>query len=261
MTLERASTREPMSAADAQPLPGEDVAQRTQRMYGQIVAGITEHRIAPGTRLREEKLAALFEVSRTQVRKVLQRLEHEGLVARQPNRGVTVVAPDEAETREIFEARRLIEPWVVARLCQHCSRKSVLGLRRIVRDEQQARDGGDRRSAVRLSGEFHRALAQAAGNRAIAKSIDELTLRTCLAILANQAPTGATCRDDEHERIVKAIEAGDARLASRLMVAHLQHIEASMEAPSNPASSDSLEALVNELTAAPPRKPRTRKQP
>jgi DNA-binding GntR family transcriptional regulator len=236
----------------------DDVGQRTQRMYDQIVAGLTEHRIAPGTRLREEKLAALFAVSRTQVRKVLQRLELEGLVERQPNKGVTVVAPDLQETREIFEARRLIEPWVVNRLCSHCSKKNVLGLRRIVREEQKARDGGDRRAAVRLSGDFHRALAAAAGNRAIAKSMDELTLRTCLSILANQASTTDTCREDEHDRIIEAVEAGDARLASRLMLAHLDHIEASMQAPAARRAADDLDLLIGELAAPTPRKARAK---
>lgn len=220
---------------------------RTQRMYEQIVAGLTEHRIAPGTRLREERLAALFEVSRTQVRKVLQRLLHEGLVEHQPNRGVTVVAPDLQETREIFEARRLLEPWVVARLCEQCSRKSALGLRRLVRDEGKALEEGDRRSAVRLSGEFHRALARAAGNRTIAKSMDELTLRTCLAILAHQAPASTTCRNADHDAILAAVERGETRAATRLMLSHLGTIEASLRPAAQASAVDGLEALVREL--------------
>jgi DNA-binding GntR family transcriptional regulator len=238
--------------------PTGDVALRTQRMYQQIVAGLIEHRIAPGTRLREERLAALFDVSRTQVRKVLQRLIHEGLVEHQPNRGVTVVSPDREETREIFEARRLIEPWVVSRLCGHCAKKSALGLRRILRDEQKAYTEGDRRSSVRLSGEFHRALAQATGNRAIAKSMDEFILRTCLAILANHAPTATTCRTADHENILAAVERGDARTATRLMLAHLENIEASLEPTPAAAKGDGLDALVqHELAAAPGRKRRS----
>ncbi|HPU53024.1 MAG TPA: GntR family transcriptional regulator, partial [Burkholderiaceae bacterium] len=55
-----------------------DAAARTRRMYERILSSFAEHRLAPGTRLREERLAELFEVSRTQVRQVLQRLEHEG---------------------------------------------------------------------------------------------------------------------------------------------------------------------------------------
>jgi len=222
----------------------DDATSRTTLMYTQIVSSIVEHRISPGTRFREERLADLFEVSRTQVRKVLQRLEHEGLVARQPRKGVTVAAPTKEETKDIFEARRLIEPWIVSQLCDHCSRNKVLGLKKIVREENQAHQKGERHLAVRLSGEFHRALAQAVGNRALIKTMDELTLRTCLAILGNQASTRVTCRDDEHQKIVQAIEANDTKTAARLMVNHLQHIENSLEDSNKLETADALDELL-----------------
>jgi DNA-binding GntR family transcriptional regulator len=222
----------------------DDATTRTTLMYTQIVSSIVEHRISPGTRFREERLADLFEVSRTQVRKVLQRLEHEGLVAKQPRKGVTVAAPTKEETKDIFEARRLIEPWIVGQLCDHCSRNKVLGLKKIVREENQAHLRGERHLAVRLSGEFHRALAQAAGNRALIKTMDELTLRTCLAILGNKASTRITCRDDEHQKIVQAIEANDTKTAAKLMVNHLQHIENSLEDSGKLESTDTLDELL-----------------
>ena len=56
----------------------------------------------------------------------------------------------------------------------------------------------------------------------------ELTPLTCLAILTFEAPTAAACPDDEHVRLVDAIEAGDAGSASRLMTDHLRHIEAAL---------------------------------
>ncbi len=227
------------------------VPDRTRLMYERIVSAFVEHRIAPGTRLREERLAQLFEVSRTQVRQVLQRLEHEGLVERQPRRGAVVTAPSREDTRQIFEARRLIEPWLVERACQHCSRKGLAALRKLVREETHAHKVDDRRTAVRLSGEFHRLLASLAGNQPLSAAMDELTLRTCLAILANQAPTGSACRDDEHEHIVAAIEAGDVRKASRLMVEHLNHIEASLENPHKLAVSDDLSILIEDMSPPP----------
>lgn len=224
------------------------VADRTRLMYERILSAFVEHRLAPGTRLREERLAELFVVSRTQVRQVLQRLEHEGLVAREPRRGAVVIAPSREDTRQIFEARRLIEPWLVERACRHCSRTGLAALRKIVRDEAQAHRVNDRRTAVRLSGEFHRLLASLAGNRPLASAIDELTLRTCLAILANQAPTGSACREDEHGQIVAAIEAGDVKKSSRLMVEHLNHIEASLDSPREPVVSDDLSFLIEAMS-------------
>lgn len=252
MAIERSEDR----TTAAHPSVSGSVTDQTQRMYDEILASLKEYRLPPGVRLREEKLASMFDVSRTQVRKVLQRLEFEGLVRREPRRGAMVAAPDRDETRDIFEARRLIEPWVVSRLCEHCTKSRLSALRRIVREEQKAQREGDRRSVVRLSGEFHQALAQAAGNRALAKSVDELSVRTCLAILANQAPLVATCRDDEHADIVDAIERGDARTAARLMVAHLDHIESSLEQPDLSDTTDSLEAAFAERSRGVARNPR-----
>jgi DNA-binding GntR family transcriptional regulator len=230
------------------------VSERTRLMYERIVTAFVEHRIAPGTRLREERLAELFEVSRTQVRQVLQRLEHEGLVARQPRKGAVVIAPTLEDTRQIFQARRLIEPWLVERACRHCSAKNLASLRKIVRDEAHAHRINDRRTAVRLSGEFHRLLASLAGNQPLARTMDELTLRTCLAILANQAPLGSACRDDEHEQIVAAIEAGDVKKASRYMVEHLNHIEASLDSPRAPVRTDDLSILLEAMVPQPKRR-------
>ena len=94
------------------------VGDRSRTMYEGIVCAITEHRLAPGTKLREGRLAELFDVSRTQVRPVLQRLEHEGLVERQPRRGAVVSTPGREATAQIFAARRLVEPWVVQAVCE-----------------------------------------------------------------------------------------------------------------------------------------------
>ena len=213
-------------------------------MYEGIVGAIVEHRLAPGTRLREERLAELFEVSRTQVRPVLQRLEHEGLVERQPRRGAVVASPGRDATAQIFAARRLVEPWLLQAVCERCDARAIRVLRRIVREEGQARKAGDRRAVVRLSGDFHRELAALAGNAPLSKLMGELTARTCLAILANRASTGSTCREDEHERIVEAIAAGDAKGAVRMMLEHLRHIERSLDEPAPPEPGDDLAALL-----------------
>jgi DNA-binding GntR family transcriptional regulator len=213
-------------------------------MYDRIVAAITEHRLAPGTRLREERLAELFDVSRTQVRPVLQRLEHEGLVERQPRRGAVVAAPSIADTAQIFEARRLVEPWLVRCCCEHVGRGGLKRLERVVQDEKHAREAGDQRAVVRLSGDFHRVLAELAGNQPLAQLMHGLTVRTCLAIVANRVGTGGTCREDEHEKIVQAIAANDVRRAMKLMTEHLDHIEAALNAPGPPSPEDDLATLL-----------------
>lgn len=223
------------------------------QMHASIVAAITEHRLAPGTRLREERLAELFQVSRTQVRPVLQQLEHEGLVERQPRRGAVVAAPSREATAQIFEARRLVEPWLVKRCCECADRASLKRLDRVVADESRARTAGDTRAVVRLSGDFHRVLAELAGNDPLTQLMHGLTVRTCLAIVANRASTGTTCREDEHEHIAAAIAAGDSKRAMKLMSEHLDHIERALDEPAPPSPDDDLATLLP-LPARRPRK-------
>jgi hypothetical protein len=115
-------------------------------------------------------LAELFQVSRTQVRPVLQRLEHEGLVERQPRRGAVVSTPSREATAQIFTARRLVEPWLVRCVCERPTAQAQRRLERVVQDENKARAAGDHRAVVRLSGDFHRVLAGAGRQCAAGRS-------------------------------------------------------------------------------------------
>ena len=85
-------------------------------IFDRILQAVLEHRLPPGTKLVEDRLAELFDTSRAQVRDVLARLADEGVVTIIPNRGACIASPTAEETREVFEARRLIEPALVRRL-------------------------------------------------------------------------------------------------------------------------------------------------
>ena len=173
---------------------------------------MVEHRLLPGTKLSEERVAELFSVSRTQVRGVLQRLAVEQLVTLIPNRGAFVTTPSADEAHDVLEVRRTLEPAIVLRLIDRIAEGKAPGaikqLRALVKREQQAHANGDRRASVRLSGEFHVQLAQLSGSSIMARMMRELTPLTCLAILTFEAPTGAACPNDEHSSLIDAIEAG-----------------------------------------------------
>jgi DNA-binding GntR family transcriptional regulator len=62
-----------------------------------------------GDRLREEKLAGLFHVSRTPIREALQELAAVGIVELRPNCGALVASFGPREIEEIYEIRALLE--------------------------------------------------------------------------------------------------------------------------------------------------------
>src|SRR5215469_15499549 len=81
-----------------------------------ISTAILEHRLAPGTKLGEDRLATIFNTNRAKIREVLTRLAHEQIVELVPQRGAHVAKPTIEQARDVFEARRLIEPGVLRRL-------------------------------------------------------------------------------------------------------------------------------------------------
>jgi DNA-binding GntR family transcriptional regulator len=213
------SGRPPVKAARRRPVPPADV------IYERIVSAIFEHRLAPGTKLVEDRLVDIFGANRSRIRAVLARLAHEQLVRLEPNRGAFVAAPTPREAREIFECRRLIEPGVVRRLAETIDRRGIDRLRALVRAEATARADNDRRAIIRMSGEFHIALAELAGNSFLTRSMRELATLTCLIIFLYDAPSIPSCHGDEHADITEAIVRKDAQRAVALMLHHLDHVE------------------------------------
>ncbi|MCX7256866.1 MAG: GntR family transcriptional regulator, partial [Polaromonas sp.] len=197
-------------------------------MYEKIYAAILEHRLHPGTKLGEDRLAKIFNVSRTRVREVLSRLAHEQIVDLYPQRGAFVAKPTPAQAMDVMEARRLIEPAVLRRLVATLTPDKLTRLRQHQELELDARRREDRRAVVRLSGEFHQLIAELAGNTALSRSMRELSTLTCLIIFLYDAPTSTSCRADEHSEIIEAIARRDADRAEKLVLKHLLHIESSL---------------------------------
>jgi len=200
----------------------------SDEIYSRIYSAILEHRLPPGTKLGEDKLADIFGVSRARVRQALTRLAHEQLIELFPQRGAFVAQPTPEQAMDVFEARRLIEPAVLQRLIATLTPKKLQRLRQHVELEMGARQRDEQHTVVRLSGEFHSLLADLAGNTALARCMRELSMVTALIISLYNAPTATSCRADEHERLIDAIANHDVDKATSLMLTHLDHIECSL---------------------------------
>jgi DNA-binding GntR family transcriptional regulator len=163
-----------------------------------------------------------------------------------PQRGAYVARPTIEQAMDVFEARRIIEPAVLRRLIKTLTPDRVARLRQHQALELDAKKRDDKRTIVRLSGEFHTLLAEQAGNSALARQMRELSTLTCLIIVLYDAPTATTCLADEHSEIIDAIAHRDVARAEALMLQHLEHIESSLRL--EPASDEvDLEAIFNSV--------------
>lgn len=196
-----------------------------ERIHAAIFAAIINHQLRPATQLQEDALAGAFGVSRTIIRKVLQRLAHEKLVVITPNKGARVARPTTAEARQVFEARHTIESEIVRKVARKHDDRGLDRLRGLVAEEMKAQLARDKRRRVQLSGDFHRALAGLADNAVLAGFVHELVSRTSLIIALYEIPGAVPCSCDEHSEIIDALAAGNEALAIDRMSHHLIHIE------------------------------------
>jgi DNA-binding GntR family transcriptional regulator len=207
----------------------------TQRVYDGIYRAIVEHRLLPATRLREEELAATFEVSRTVVRQALQRLAQDQVIELQHNRGAQVPQPGIEDARPVFDARRVVECEIARRLTGRLDEAQRRELRELVRSEAAADARGDRAAAIRLSGEFHRTLARMAGNPVFVRLLDELLPTTSLLLALYRPPGRPVCVAHRHEELIAALESDRPARGASEMRRHLDELERSLVAPARPS--------------------------
>lgn len=190
-----------------------------------VRAAIEDRRLAPGTRLVEEQLAGVFNVSRARVRTALRELARDHLVEVRRNRGACVAAPSPAEAREVFQARRLLEDAVVRALARSCPADAPARLRAHVAAEETAHAAGDRSAGIRLSGAFHLLLAELLGNGIVTAMLRDLVARSSLIIALYEQRPAPCCGADEHARLIQALETGAEAEAAADMERHLRTIE------------------------------------
>ena len=209
----------------------------TDAIVQALTKAIVDHRLHPGTKLAEQKLADHFGVSRTLVRQALFQLSQNRL---EPARGAFVATPSVEEARQVFAVRRMLEVEMTRAFVRAATPARIKALKAHVKQEQAALEGQDASSRVELLGDFHVRMAELMGNEVLAQLLGELISRCALITLMYQSQKAAQHSHEEHGEIVKALAAGDEALAVRLMDEHLLHVEANLsferKLPSNDIS-------------------------
>jgi len=198
-------------------------ATTTQRLAARLRERILSGAYAPGAPLREGELGQLYGVSRHVIREVLRTLAADGLVDYASFRGARVPAFTEADARDIYRARRMVECGADAMAVL----PDAALIAEIHRDFANAvRDHGWSR-AFELDVAFHAAIVAASGGgRAIAwhrSLMQDLRLAQLAAPSFNEQVFAASV--EQHAQVVAAIAAGDAEAARLAMRRHLEDAE------------------------------------
>lgn len=221
-----------------------DSSTATRSIVDALTKAIVEHRLHPGTKLAEQKLADHFGVSRTLIRQALFQLAQKRLIRMEPARGAFVATPSSEEARQVFAVRRMIEVEMTRNFVRTVTPGQIKALKEHVAREKAAINSDDVPGRTDLLGDFHVVIANLMGNQVLAQLLGELISRCALITLMYQTTNAAEHSAEEHTEILKAIAAKDEETAVRLMDAHLRHVEENLSLDRKLPSSDIALALA-----------------
>jgi DNA-binding GntR family transcriptional regulator len=207
------------------PLSAAPAANATAAIVDALTNAILDHRLHPGAKLAEQKLAEHFGVSRTLVRQALFKLSQRKLITLEPARGAFVAAPSVLEARQVFAVRRMLELEMTRAFVQSVTPAKIKALKAHVAQEKAAINSPGEADRTELLGDFHVRMAELTGNEVLAQMLGELTSRCALITRMYQSTSAAEHSSDEHTGIIKALAAKDEALAVRLMQEHLLNVE------------------------------------
>ncbi|NLU96630.1 GntR family transcriptional regulator [Marinomonas sp. UCMA 3892] len=214
-----------------------------ENIYRQMLNAIVEHQLPPGARLPEDRLSEAFGVSRTGIRKVLQRLALEHFVIIEKNKGAQVNRPNEAEASEVLDSRILIEPQLIPALLDHWNTEHSERFRIMVTEEKRAEEANQLADSIQLTARFHYELAKLSGNQVLASFVEQLCYRSSLILAAYGTRGSVGCECGDHSQLLDILDQGRKDEAKTWMSHHLKHIKSSLILESKPEENIDFQRL------------------
>jgi GntR family transcriptional regulator, transcriptional repressor for pyruvate dehydrogenase complex len=215
-------------------------ANLAERVIARLGADIRGGRLEPGARLpTEQALTSSLGVSRTVVREAVAALRADGLVVTRRGSGAYVADPAAgpfrigaarantlADVLDVMELRLAVEVEAAALAAERASRRQVAAIRTAWRGIDTALRRGE--GAVAEDFGFHRAIAEATGNRQFPRFLEFLGShvipRQSVRLTRDTPAERRTYLEriqHEHGRIVDGISGEDPIEARRAMREHL----------------------------------------
>jgi DNA-binding GntR family transcriptional regulator len=176
-----------------------------------------------GAPLRQEDLAAEFGVSRIPVREALNKLQAEGLVVVQPNRGAFVASLTVADVHEVFDLRVLLECDALRHaIPQHTPRT----LRQLHALQAELDAEHDPTLWLATDAAFHEVLYAPSGRTKTLEMIAVLRASVTRLYRSHLSPdTRRKGWRDEHHGLLKAVAARNVERAVAALTRHLRETE------------------------------------
>ncbi len=190
-------------------------------LYGQLLGDIARGVYGSGTRLRIHEIAKRYGTSINPVREILRRMEGEGLVRFEKNRGATITELDRTAVENVYEMIILLEPHLIAGFARLCTPDQVDEVE-LIQERLKAVSLMDKPQFTAIDMEFHLAIVTRHYNDRAVRVW--LTQRRLLNILTRRNGLTRTRHEEiiqEHDELIAAFRANDADRATEVIKRHI----------------------------------------
>ncbi|MFH1036189.1 MAG: GntR family transcriptional regulator [Pseudomonadota bacterium] len=194
-----------------------------EKAYRLIKHMFLTDQLVSGQKLRYQDLAQRLDMSQTPVIIALVRLEEEGLVRSEANKGFYVPEIDLDEARELYEVRVLLEVFLAPAVVANLDDARLAEVENLLKAHRQVRGQVYQRERLLRDAHFHLGLATVSGNQVVTQILrrvfDLLYLRYKPEILSIQRQDEA---EGEHAELFKALTARDAQAVAGCLRQHIE---------------------------------------
>ncbi len=179
----------------------------------------------PGEFITDTQISAKLGISRTPVREAFHRLEKEGLLVNEVNRGWRIYYLSLSDIHEIFDIKEAVEG-MVARRAAECQDEALReDLKRALGEMTEAAQREDAEAWLQADMQLHNVLFRMADNeraRRVVENLNDQWHRVRVGFTALHGRLGRSIQ--EHQGFVECVLAGDGEQAEHLMRTHLNRV-------------------------------------
>lgn len=211
------------TARRGRPAPTVPAERLTDKAYQAVKQDILVCELAPGADVTERELGVRYGMGKAPLREALIRLTHEGLLESIPRTGYRITPVTIQDVEDIFALRLLLEPAAARQAAGRIDQALLQELNELCRAGYTPGDRASESAFLRANRQFHVAIADASGNRRLARLLGQLLEET-----ERLFHLGLAVRDrteemkHEHEDLVAALVNGDAAAAEDATIRQIE---------------------------------------
>lgn len=202
---------------------------RSDLAYRLIRRAIAEGDFEPGSRLVEQRIGEMFDLSRTPVREALRALAADGLVVIERNRGAVVATMSEADIRDQYELRARLESLAAERAATRMGAEGIAALDVAIADFDAGVElvsGGSLEAGLRritaANNAFHQRIVEGSAHRRLSMLlVHAVDIPLVYQVFRHQTRAESERSNLFHRMVRDAIAASEPERAGALMAEHI----------------------------------------